>query len=183
MSVTVDGDKTGSVPHRVRQFVRGPRPESVPALVGGACAVVGLIDVAAGVFPRFRHSRMHTVAEVLPGALGPFAAALSLSAGMLLLLLAHGLKRHKRRAWRAAVVLLPAGAVAQFAYRHSIVGVLVSLTLCYLLVRHRSEFRALPDPGAVGGHWPTSSCSAPVPSCSVWSSSASTPAGSSGTRP
>ncbi len=135
-----------SVPRRVRRLLRGPRPESVPALVGTACTAVGLIDIAAGVFPRFRHSRMHTLAEVLPGALGPFAAALSLSAGMLLLLLAHGLKRHKRRAWRAAVILLPAGAVAQFTYRHSIVGVLVSLALCWLLVRHRDQFRALPDP-------------------------------------
>ncbi|MER6698738.1 phosphatidylglycerol lysyltransferase domain-containing protein [Streptomyces fimicarius] len=146
MSVTLDGDNSVSVPQRVRRLFHGPRPESVPALVGTACTVVGLIDVAAGVFPRFRHSRMHTLAEVLPGALGPFAAALSLSAGVLLLLLAHGLKRHKRRAWRAAVALLPAGAVAQFAYRHSIIGVLVSLTLCALLVRHRDQFRALPDP-------------------------------------
>ncbi|MFI6057661.1 phosphatidylglycerol lysyltransferase domain-containing protein [Streptomyces sp. NPDC051286] len=146
MSITLDGDKSGSVPNAVRKFVRGPRPESVPALVGASCSLVGLIDVAAGVFPRFRHSRMHTLAEVLPGALGPFAAALSLSAGVLLLLLAHGLKRRKRRAWRAAVVLLPAGAAAQFVYRHSILGTLVSLTLCCLLVRHRGEFAALPDP-------------------------------------
>lgn len=146
MSVTLDGDKSGSVPIGVRKFVRGPRPETVPVLVGTACTFVGLIDVAAGVFPRFRHSRMHTLAEVLPGALGPFAAALSLSAGILLLLLAHGLKRHKRRAWRAAVVLLPAGALAQFVYRHSVLGAAMSLTLCYLLVRHRSEFAALPDP-------------------------------------
>ncbi|WP_206308181.1 phosphatidylglycerol lysyltransferase domain-containing protein [Streptomyces sp. A1277] len=146
MSVTLDGDKSGSVPDRARAFVRGPKPQAVPTLVGTACAVVGLIDVAAGVFPRFRHSRMHSLAEVLPGALGPFAAALSLSAGVLLLLLAHGLKRRKRRAWRAAVVLLPAGALAQFSYRHSVLGTVVSLTLCYLLVRHRSEFAALPDP-------------------------------------
>ncbi|WNI24101.1 phosphatidylglycerol lysyltransferase domain-containing protein [Streptomyces sp. ITFR-16] len=146
MSITLDGDKSGSVPVGARKFVHGPRPEAVPALVGTACTAVGLIDVAAGVFPRFRHSRMHTLAEVLPGALGPFAAALSLSAGVLLLLLAHGLKRHKRRAWRAAVVLLPAGALAQFVYRHSVLGAVVSLTLCYLLVRHRSEFAALPDP-------------------------------------
>ncbi|MFB7212080.1 phosphatidylglycerol lysyltransferase domain-containing protein [Streptomyces sp. NPDC056255] len=166
MSVTVDGDNSGSVPgpvrkfargpspvakflrgpSPVRKFVRGPRPESVPTLVGTACTVVGLIDVAAGVFPRFRHSRMHTLAEVLPGALGPFAAALSLSAGVLLLLLAHGLKRRKRRAWRAAVVLLPAGALAQFTYRHSVIGTLVSLVLCLLLVRNRGEFAALPDP-------------------------------------
>lgn len=146
MSVTQDGDKSVSVPNRARTFLRGPRPESVPGLVGTACAVVGLIDIAAAVFPRFRHSRMHTLAEVLPGALGPFAAALSLSAGVLLLLLAHGLKRHKHRAWRAAVVLLPAGALAQFTYRHSAIGTLVSLVLCVLLVRHRGEFAALPDP-------------------------------------
>ncbi|SDN44915.1 phosphatidylglycerol lysyltransferase domain-containing protein [Streptomyces wuyuanensis] len=146
MSVTIDGDKSGLVPDRVRRILRGPRAESVPALVGTACTFIGLVDIAAGVFPRFRHSRMHALAEVLPGALGPFAAALSLSAGVLLLLLAHGLKRHKRRAWRAAVVLLPAGAVAQFVYRHSVIGVLLSLVLLALLLRHRNEFAALPDP-------------------------------------
>ncbi|NWF27027.1 DUF2156 domain-containing protein [Streptomyces sp. PKU-EA00015] len=154
MSATVDGDKSALVPkrathramNRVRRVLRGPRPEAVPALVGSACTLVGLIDIAAGVFPRFRHSRMHTLAEVLPGALGPFAAALSLSTGVLLLLLAHGIKRHKRRAWRAAVILLPAGAVAQFVYRHSVVGVLLSLGLLTLLLRHRGEFAALPDP-------------------------------------
>ncbi|MFI1394022.1 phosphatidylglycerol lysyltransferase domain-containing protein [Streptomyces sp. NPDC020681] len=146
MSATVDGDKSGLVPDRVRRVLRGPSPERVPSLVGTACTLVGLIDIAAGVFPRFRHSRMHSMAEVLPGATGPFAAALSLSAGVLLLLLAHGLKRHKRRAWRAAVILLPAGAVAQFVYRHSVIGALVSLVLLALLLRHRREFAALPDP-------------------------------------
>ncbi|MFR9795211.1 phosphatidylglycerol lysyltransferase domain-containing protein [Streptomyces sp. MS06] len=131
---------------RVGNLVRGPRPEAVPHLVGRACALVGLLDVAAGIFPRFRHSRMHALTEVLPGSFGPFAAALSLSAGVLLLLLAHGLKRGKRRAWRAAVALLPAGAAAQFTYRHSIVGVLVSLALLAPLVVHRDQFAALPDP-------------------------------------
>jgi lysyl-tRNA synthetase class 2 len=131
---------------RARRALRAPRPEAVPALVGRACALVGLLDIAAGVFPRFRHSRMHHLVEVLPGALGPFAAALSLSAGVLLLLLAHGLKRAKRRAWRAGVALLPAGAVAQFVYRHSVVGALISLALLAVLVRYRSAFSALPDP-------------------------------------
>ncbi|MDQ8707803.1 phosphatidylglycerol lysyltransferase domain-containing protein [Streptomyces sp. LHD-70] len=126
--------------------MRGPRPEKVPSLVATACTLVGLLDIAAGVFPRFRHSRLHAIAEVLPGALGPFAAALALSAGVLLLLLAHGLRRRKRRAWRAAVFLLPAGAVAQFAYRHSLIGVLIAGLLLALLLRHRSEFSALPDP-------------------------------------
>ncbi|MFB7089827.1 phosphatidylglycerol lysyltransferase domain-containing protein [Streptomyces sp. NPDC056296] len=140
---------SGGVPTKptsVRRVLRGPRPEAVPLLVGRACALVGLLDIAAGVFPRFRHSRMHALAEVLPGAFGPFAAALSLSAGVLLLLLAHGLKRRKRRAWRAAVALLPLGAVAQFTYRHSLAGVLISLALLLPLLRHRDQFAALPDP-------------------------------------
>ncbi|MFJ8792077.1 phosphatidylglycerol lysyltransferase domain-containing protein [Streptomyces sp. NPDC102462] len=140
---------SGKVPSRARmarRILRGPRPETVPALTGRASALVGVLDIAAGVFPRFRHSRMHALAEVLPGALGPFAAALSLSTGVLLLLLAHGLKRRKRRAWRAAVALLPAGAVAQFAYRHSVIGALISLALLVPLLRHRGEFAALPDP-------------------------------------
>ncbi len=149
MSVRIDGEMSVEVPgrsSRVRRILRGPRPEAVPAVVARACALVGLVDIAAGVFPRFRHSRMHTIAEVLPGALGPFAAALSLSTGVLLLLLAHGLRRRKRRAWRAAVALLPAGAVAQFTYRHSIVGLVISVLLLVMLLRHRSEFEALPDP-------------------------------------
>ncbi|MER6855577.1 phosphatidylglycerol lysyltransferase domain-containing protein [Streptomyces pilosus] len=140
------GPRDPAPPRGVRRLLRGPRPEAVPVLAGRACALVGLLDIAAGVFPRFRHSRMHALAEVLPGALGPFAAALSLSAGVLLLLLAHGLKRGKRRAWRAAVVLLPAGAVAQFTYRHSLLGVLLTLALLAPLLRHREQFTALPDP-------------------------------------
>src|SRR3954471_16682279 len=149
MSVRIDGEKSGEVPERsrvVRRILRGPRPEAVPALIARACTLVGVLDVAGGVFPRFRHSRMHRMAEVLPGAFGPFAAALSLSAGVLLLLLAHGLRRGKRRAWRAAVVLLPAGAVAQFTYRHSLLGVVISLALLAPLLRHRDQFAALPDP-------------------------------------
>ena len=149
MSVRIDGEMSGEVPgrsNRARRILRGPRPEAVPGLVGRAVALVGLLDIAAGVIPRFRHSRMHALAEALPGSFGPFAAALSLSVGVLLLLLAHGLRRRKRRAWRAAVALLPAGAVAQFGYRHSLAGVLLAIVLLVPLVWHRREFAALPDP-------------------------------------
>lgn len=134
------------LPQWSARLLRGPRPEAVPVLVGRACALVGLLNLATGVFPRFRHSRMHAVAELLPGCLGSFAAALAMSAGILLLLLAHGLKRAKRRAWRAAVLLLPFAAVVQLTYRHSVTGALISLGLFGLLVAHRKQFAALPDP-------------------------------------
>jgi lysyl-tRNA synthetase class 2 len=149
MPVTIDSQKSGETPARpgrLGALLRGPHPEKVPGLVGMACTFVGLLDIAAGVFPRFRHSRMHAVAEVLPGTLGPLAAATAISAGVLLLLLAHALKRRKRPAWAAAVVLLPAGAVGQYVYHHTVLGALLSLTLLALLVRHRNQFVALPDP-------------------------------------
>ncbi|WP_050502298.1 phosphatidylglycerol lysyltransferase domain-containing protein [Streptomyces monomycini] len=146
MSDKLDGEKSGTVAWRPPRWLRGPRPEKVPPLVGTAGAVVGLLNLVAGLFPRFRHSRLHALAEVLPGAVSALAAASSIVVGILLLMLAHGLKRRKRRAWVAAVSLLPVGIAAQLVYRHSIVGAALSLALLAFLVWHRRAFEALPDP-------------------------------------
>ncbi|MEU9121224.1 phosphatidylglycerol lysyltransferase domain-containing protein [Streptomyces sp. NPDC048506] len=146
MSDRLDGEKSEKVAWRTPRWLRGPRPEAVPGIVGTAGVIVGLLNLAAGVFPRFRHSRVHAMAEVLPGAVSPLAAAASIVVGILLLLLAHGLKRRKRRAWVAAVALLPVGIAAQLVYRHSVFGAALSLALLGYLVWHRREFAALPDP-------------------------------------
>ncbi|BBJ42756.1 hypothetical protein SSPO_054740 [Streptomyces antimycoticus] len=115
----------------------------MPTVVGTACTLIGLMDI---VFPRLRHSRVHALAELLPGAVSSLAAAASIVVGLLLLMLAHGLKRRKRRAWVAAVALLPVGAAAQLLYRHSVIGMVLSLVLMGVLIRYRAEFAALPDP-------------------------------------
>ncbi|WKX71791.1 phosphatidylglycerol lysyltransferase domain-containing protein [Streptomyces sp. XD-27] len=146
MSEMQDGEKSGVVPPRLRRLMRGPRPETIPTVVGTACMLIGLLNVASGIFPRFRHSKFHTFTEVLPGAVSPLAAASSIVVGLLLLMLAHGLKRRKRRAWVAAVGLLPIGATAQLMYRDSVCGALLSLALLALLIWRREEFFALPDP-------------------------------------
>ncbi|WAP56855.1 phosphatidylglycerol lysyltransferase domain-containing protein [Streptomyces sp. S465] len=138
-----DAETSGEVPTRFRRLLRGPRPEAVPTAVGTACTLIGLMDI---VFPRLRHSRVHALAELLPGAVSSLAAAASIVVGLLLLMLAHGLKRRKRRAWVAAVGLLPVGAAAQLLYRHSIIGMALSLVLMAVLIRYRAEFAALPDP-------------------------------------
>lgn len=122
------------------------RPEAVPAFVGTACAVLGLLDVAAGVIPRFRHSRMHAAADVLPGIVNSFAVATSVVTGILMLMLAHALKRGKRRAWRAAVVLLPVSAAAEVLRHHSLFGALISVAVLVLLVKYRDQFFARADP-------------------------------------
>ncbi|MDQ0776438.1 lysylphosphatidylglycerol synthetase-like protein (DUF2156 family) [Streptomyces aurantiacus] len=142
---------------RLRGVLRSPRPDTVPALAANACTLVGVLDIAAGVVPRYGHghSRTPTLTEALPGAFGPLAAALSLSAGVLLLLMTHGLRRRKRGAWRASVVLLPAGALAEVTYRPSLIGVLASVALSAaplaVLLRHRGGFTAWPDPRS---RWP-----------------------------
>ncbi|MFE6690728.1 phosphatidylglycerol lysyltransferase domain-containing protein [Streptomyces sp. NPDC057743] len=146
MSDRLDGEKSGKVAWSAPRWLRGPRPTAVPGLVGTAGVVVGLLNLMSGIFPRFRHSRVHAVTEVLPGAVSPLAASASLVVGILLLLLAHGLKRRKRRAWIAAVALLPVGIAAQLVYRHSIFGAVLSLALLGCLIRYRREFAALPDP-------------------------------------
>ncbi|GGX11725.1 phosphatidylglycerol lysyltransferase domain-containing protein [Streptomyces noursei] len=146
MSDRLDGEKSEKVAWSAPRCLRGPRPAAVPGLIGTAGVVVGLLNLTSGLFPRFRHSRVHAVAEVLPGAVSPLAASASLVVGILLLLLAHGLKRRKRRAWVAAVALLPVGIAAQVVYRHSIFGAVLSLLLLGFLIRHRREFAALPDP-------------------------------------
>ncbi|MEE4545191.1 phosphatidylglycerol lysyltransferase domain-containing protein [Streptomyces sp. V4-01] len=125
----------------------GPlRPSAVPRIMGTAAAVIGLLDVVSAVFPAFRNGRMHHMAAVFPGTVSSLAAATSVVTGILLLMLAHALKRGKSRAWWAAVTLMPVGAATQLIYRHSIFGAVVSLGLLGLLVRYRGEFTALSDP-------------------------------------
>lgn len=140
--VPVSTDRANAGTRRPR-FLRS---SSVPSVVGTAGAVVGLLDVVSGVFPGFRNGRMHHMAMVFPGTMSSLAAAGSVVTGILLLMLAHGLKRGKVRAWWAAVLLLPTGAATQLVYRHSGVGALVSLALFALLIVHRAQFNALSDP-------------------------------------
>jgi lysyl-tRNA synthetase class 2 len=114
--------------------------------MGTAAAVIGLLDVISAVFPAFRNGRMHHMAAVFPGTVSSLAAATSVVTGILLLMLAHALKRGKQRAWWAAVLLMPVGAATQLIYRHSLFGAAVSLALLGLLIRYRGEFTALSDP-------------------------------------
>lgn len=141
----MSGDRLAAV-RGTRTLPRVIRPTAVPRFVGTACALVGLIDVTAGTFPGFRHSRMHVMAGVFPGAATSFAAAASVVTGILMLMLAHALKRGKRRAWRATVVLLPVSAVTAVVHRHSLGGAAVALALLALLVAHRDQFTAKADP-------------------------------------
>ncbi|MEV1198688.1 phosphatidylglycerol lysyltransferase domain-containing protein [Microbispora rosea] len=117
----------------------------MPAAAAYAALFIGILDIAKGVFPRLRGSRISEIASVLPGGVTTLAETASLLVGILLIMLAHALRRRKARAWRAVVVLLPVGAVLEVLHRHP-VAASVSLLLWVVLLVGRREFYALSDP-------------------------------------
>ncbi|WP_204284197.1 phosphatidylglycerol lysyltransferase domain-containing protein [Microbispora amethystogenes] len=129
--------------HSVRARIARPW---VPAAAGRAALLIGALDIVNGVAPRFRTSRISEIAGILPGSVTTLAETASLLVGILLIMLAHALRRRKTRAWRAVVVLLPLGAVLEaLRWRHPLAAS-VSLLLFGVLLLSRAEFYALPDP-------------------------------------
>ncbi len=118
----------------------------LPGAVGYACLLIGLLDIASAVFPKFRRTRMHTFAGQFPGGTTTLAAVGTLMVGLLLVLLAHALRRRKRRAWRAVCVLLPIGAALHILRWHQVGPAVVSLVLLVVVLVHRQEFYAKADP-------------------------------------
>ena len=121
----------------------GRRRSRAPAVLGALTYLVGFADIAYGMARGWRH-RMHPLIDLLPGAIAVASAATVVS-GILLLLLAHALRRRKRRAWRAALALL-ALSVVLHAVKLEPFAVAMSLALLIVMIVYRSEFWALGDP-------------------------------------
>ncbi|WP_248960438.1 phosphatidylglycerol lysyltransferase domain-containing protein [Sphaerisporangium perillae] len=118
----------------------------IPAAAGYAALIIGILDITRGVVPHFRRSRVSAITDIFPGTVTTLAAAASLLVGVLLVMLAHALRRRKVRAWRAVVLLLPLGALVEaLRWRHSATAA-ISLVLFIVLVINRGEFHALSDP-------------------------------------
>jgi lysyl-tRNA synthetase, class II len=132
------------------------RPRTwVPRAAGLACYVIGLLDVLSAVFPTIRRSpQLARVGHYLPGLqIDPVTTAGSLIIGILLILVAHGLRRRKHRAWMGTLVLLGGSlatrVVEAIRVGHgSLVpgGAILAAALLVLLLVHRREFYALSDP-------------------------------------
>jgi lysyl-tRNA synthetase class 2 len=129
----------------------------VPRLVAFITYLSGFLNIGTAISPGFKHSRFHTAfGGHVPAEVQNLAAAATLMSGVMLVLVAHALKRRKRRAWWVAVGLLSAIVVFHMvrsfhgdhdAPMHFLGGPLVlSLILLILLVVYRDEFYALGDP-------------------------------------
>ena len=136
-----------SVPASPRRSGRRDQRSIVPTAAGLFCMVIGLSDIISVAVPAWheRLRRMH--ATVVPGTLPAVAGTAVVISGLLLLMLSHGLRRRKRRAWQAVVVLLAFNLVIHLWHGLNHFG-LAALSLLALgtLLYFEDEFYARGDP-------------------------------------
>ncbi|HEX7355755.1 MAG TPA: phosphatidylglycerol lysyltransferase domain-containing protein [Mycobacteriales bacterium] len=117
----------------------------VPPLLSLLVLLAGVVDVISVLTPEIRE-RLHAVAEVIGGPAVRTASAGALVLGVVLVLLARGLRRRKRRAWVGALVALVLSAVLDVLKGLDVEEALLSLAVAALLVGYRKEFAAAGDP-------------------------------------
>ncbi len=133
-----------------------------PLWIALATLMLGALDVLFALEPRM-HRHVHPLAVLrFPGGESAARSA-SFAAGAMLIWLAAGLARRKRRAWLLAVGTVAAAAVAHLGHGLYPGQAVVSLVLLVGLVRWRSRFDATGDPTTlrpvirtlvvVGGAW------------------------------
>ncbi|MFI5956330.1 phosphatidylglycerol lysyltransferase domain-containing protein [Cryptosporangium sp. NPDC051539] len=105
-----------------------------------ATGVVMLVSALLPALPR----REHLLAEFLPVELSATANAAVAATGVLIVLLAGGLRRRKRAAWRAVLALCAAAVVLNVVKGLDVEESLLAGLLAVLLVVLRDEFRATP---------------------------------------
>ncbi len=135
--------KPAEDPAALPYFAR--RHPSVPTIAALLTFLAGLLNVLSALTPSLR-SRARDVNNVLPGALSHSAVALTLVFGILLVPLARALRRRKRRAWRATVVLLAASTVSHVAKGLDVEEAVIAFLLLIALVLYRRDFYAKGDP-------------------------------------
>ena len=123
----------------------------VPVMAALLALLIGLAYIIEGFRTRvlYRHLEhpLHRLTEIAPGVLAVGSRIADVIIGLLLLMLSHGLRRRKRRAWQGAVLLLAASVVIHFlpVGKH-LVGAIPAVVLLAILWYFRKEFYAVGDP-------------------------------------
>ena len=125
----------------------GTRLTWIPVVAALLTFLVGVSDVLA-VFKPDWHERLHKFSEVVPGALTNAARTSDVIIGLLLLMLARGLRRRKRSAWQAVIALLAFNIVIHFLhFPHLLtISAFVGIVLLGVLVWRHGDFYAVGDP-------------------------------------
>lgn len=119
----------------------------IPVWIGRATFLVGLFDILASIFRKFR-APVHKLDHLFPVFLNGSALATSIFTGLVLMILARGLSRRKRRAWILALIMLTANLIAELIKtNHHPVQIILSILSIIALVVFRKSFYAKSDPG------------------------------------
>jgi len=118
----------------------------VPLVASLLCFLIGLSDVLAIFTPSF-HARLHRINTYVPGTLTNAARSADVIVGLLLLMLSHGLRRRKRRAWQAVTALLVLDIGIHLIHPHAthIPTTAVAAILLGTLLFFRNDFYAVGD--------------------------------------
>ncbi|WP_433802837.1 lysine--tRNA ligase [Actinomycetospora sp. CA-084318] len=121
-------------------------PTVAPRVVAGITAVAGVLHLLSMLPGIHRRVLGGLAVDVVPPWAIVSGHVMSAVIGLVLLLLADQLARHKRAAWRVAVGLFGIGLVAHVLKGPHEVGMLLCLVMLALLARYRRSFHAPADP-------------------------------------
>jgi len=116
----------------------------IPGTAALLTMLIGLSDVIAIFKPGWPH-RLHKLNYLVPGTLTNVTRSADVIIGLMLLLLAHGLRRRKRRAWQAVAALLAFDIGIHFFRSQRIITSIVALVVLIALLYFRDEFYAEGD--------------------------------------
>jgi lysyl-tRNA synthetase, class II len=129
------------------RVVRRPTPVRCRLrLLGLAVTAAGVVNIASALTPEFR-ARLHIVRDAFTPEVAHLAMGATALLGIALVLLGRGIARHRRVAYRAALVLLAFSALTHLLKGLDIEEAAISLGVAVLLVRSGRLFTA-PTPPA-----------------------------------
>ncbi|MFZ0186357.1 MAG: phosphatidylglycerol lysyltransferase domain-containing protein [Streptosporangiaceae bacterium] len=116
----------------------------VPASAALLTSLIGLSDILALFRPDLVH-RLHKINYLVPGTLTTVTRSADVIIGLMLLMLAHGLRRRKRRAWQAVAALLAFDIAIHVTNAQRMATTIVAAVLLVALLYFREEFYAEGD--------------------------------------
>src|ERR1700727_464030 len=133
-----DSDEAGDPVGRQRQHAW------VPGSAALLTWLIGLSDILAIFRPDLVH-KLHKINYLVPGTLTTVTRTADVIIGLMLLMLAHGLRRRKRRAWQAVAALLAFDIGIHFFHTEHVPTAVIALVLLIALIYFRDEFYAEGD--------------------------------------